>query len=224
VFSFFSPGALEGSRKVPLLDATPVAYAPKLDYVGDIGFDLGGPIIKNRPLVLHRLRHLHDPLLHRPHHPSHRQERPGRGRDRGGPHLLGDLRGRGAHHPGSGQADLRGQHRQPPHPRRLRQPHHSGGGASFDGVNVKPGDYGLDPQTGTPRSAAPTRPTGPMGHCAPVRLHPHRRFLALELAVPLQAPDARRDAGTHYQSDSVRASDGSSSLSNSRTRSGTTTT
>src|SRR4051812_6200038 len=48
VFSYFSPGAFEGGRKVPLQAATPVAYAPSLSYIGDVGLDLGGPIVKDK--------------------------------------------------------------------------------------------------------------------------------------------------------------------------------
>jgi len=52
VFTYFSPGSLEGKRKVVGGEEdsgyTAVTYDPKLNYIGDIGFDLGGPIIKDK--------------------------------------------------------------------------------------------------------------------------------------------------------------------------------
>ena len=38
----------KGDRKLVQQSAQPVAYATELSYIGDVGFDLGGPIIKDK--------------------------------------------------------------------------------------------------------------------------------------------------------------------------------
>jgi hypothetical protein len=48
LFGYFSPGALEGPRKQVRQDVGAVAFDTKLNHVGDIGMDLGGPIIKQK--------------------------------------------------------------------------------------------------------------------------------------------------------------------------------
>jgi hypothetical protein len=48
VFSYFSPGGLEGARTPVIRAGQPVQFRSRLGYIGDIGFDLGGPIIKDR--------------------------------------------------------------------------------------------------------------------------------------------------------------------------------
>jgi len=47
-FAYYSPGALEGARKVVKRDAQSVVTTQQLGYVGDIGADIGGPIQKDR--------------------------------------------------------------------------------------------------------------------------------------------------------------------------------
>ena len=44
----YSPGQLEGSRHAVPRDAQSVLFQPKLRYEGDIGADLGGPLIKDK--------------------------------------------------------------------------------------------------------------------------------------------------------------------------------
>jgi hypothetical protein len=48
VFGFFSPGSLEGARKGVESAGQTVAYSPKMSYIGDIGGDIGGPIIQDK--------------------------------------------------------------------------------------------------------------------------------------------------------------------------------
>jgi hypothetical protein len=48
VFGFISPGGLEGARNSVSAAGQTVQYAPKLSYLGDIGGDVGGPIIKDK--------------------------------------------------------------------------------------------------------------------------------------------------------------------------------
>jgi hypothetical protein len=48
VFGFISPGALEGARQSVAAQGQTVQYAPKLSWLGDLGADIGGPIIKDK--------------------------------------------------------------------------------------------------------------------------------------------------------------------------------
>lgn len=48
VFSYFSPGGLEGKRTLPEPHFQPVQYDSKMSYIADLGFDIGGPIIKDK--------------------------------------------------------------------------------------------------------------------------------------------------------------------------------
>jgi hypothetical protein len=48
VFGFFSPGALEGARKNVEASGQTVLYSPKMSYIGDVGGDIGGPILKDK--------------------------------------------------------------------------------------------------------------------------------------------------------------------------------
>jgi len=45
---FYTPGQLEGRRRTVLEDGTAVVTRDPLDWIGDIGVDLGGPILKDR--------------------------------------------------------------------------------------------------------------------------------------------------------------------------------
>ncbi|HEY3667070.1 MAG TPA: carboxypeptidase-like regulatory domain-containing protein, partial [Polyangiaceae bacterium] len=47
-FAYFSPGALEGPRRSVRQDVGAVAFDTKLNHIGDIGLDLGGPIIRQK--------------------------------------------------------------------------------------------------------------------------------------------------------------------------------
>ena len=123
VFTFFSPGALEGDRKLVQQSAQPVAYATELSYIGDVGFDLGGPIIKDKlwfytgfdvSNTAYNIKRGHLP------DPGPRLRDRERWDDRDDAHLLPDLHRRLPHRPGHGQADLVAQRRQPPDPGGLR--------------------------------------------------------------------------------------------------------
>jgi hypothetical protein len=48
VFSFVSPGGLEGARKSVSVAGQTVQYAPQLSYIGDVGGDLGGPLLEDK--------------------------------------------------------------------------------------------------------------------------------------------------------------------------------
>jgi hypothetical protein len=48
VFGYYTPGALEGSRKLVTRDAQSVQTQQFLGYIGDIGADIGGPIQKDK--------------------------------------------------------------------------------------------------------------------------------------------------------------------------------
>ena len=47
-FQYYSPGALEGTRKVPPRDGQAIRTTQRLSYVYDIGADVGGPIQKDK--------------------------------------------------------------------------------------------------------------------------------------------------------------------------------
>jgi hypothetical protein len=48
VFTYYSPGALEGTRKVVIRNGQTVQTTQFLGYIGDIGADIGGPIQKDK--------------------------------------------------------------------------------------------------------------------------------------------------------------------------------
>jgi hypothetical protein len=48
VFGYYSPGALEGKRSLIRRAGQTVATDPTLGYIGDIGADIGGPIVKDK--------------------------------------------------------------------------------------------------------------------------------------------------------------------------------
>lgn len=48
VFSYYSPGALEGRRKLARPAVGTVIGGPSLSYIGDVGADLGGPILRDK--------------------------------------------------------------------------------------------------------------------------------------------------------------------------------
>lgn len=48
VWGFYTPGQLEGERRVVQQDGSALVAEPNLGWIGDMGFDVGGPIIKDR--------------------------------------------------------------------------------------------------------------------------------------------------------------------------------
>ena len=48
IWSYFSPGALEGDRTLVRRNGETILTAPKLLYQGDVGFDIGGPPVKEK--------------------------------------------------------------------------------------------------------------------------------------------------------------------------------
>lgn len=48
VWGFYTPGQLEGQRKIVQREGSAVVGEPSLGWIGDAGFDIGGPIIKDR--------------------------------------------------------------------------------------------------------------------------------------------------------------------------------
>jgi hypothetical protein len=48
VFSYYTPGALEGKRKLPQQAVGTVIGGSELSYIGDVGADIGGPLIKDK--------------------------------------------------------------------------------------------------------------------------------------------------------------------------------
>jgi hypothetical protein len=48
VWGFYTPGQLEGQRKLVQREGSAIVGEPTLGWIGDTGFDIGGPIIKDR--------------------------------------------------------------------------------------------------------------------------------------------------------------------------------
>ena len=170
---------------------TRVFAQPTLSYIGDIGFDLGGPDHQGQALVLRAASTSPAPATtstaaSTARWPTGAIEHDARSDTPG-------LRGRGPHLPGHRQADLLGQRRQPPHPVGLRHAHQLGRRRPGSTAPTSPPASTASIRCrATPRAAAPA-PTAP----APTSISstPHRRLAQVELAVPGQEAAARRDAG-----------------------------
>jgi hypothetical protein len=48
IFGYMSPGSLEGAREPLSRAGSALGYNTKLSYIGDVGFDLGGPVVKDK--------------------------------------------------------------------------------------------------------------------------------------------------------------------------------
>ena len=209
VFTFFSPGALEGDRKLVQQSAQPVAYATELSYVGDIGFDLGGPIIKDK-LWFYTGFDVSNTAYNIKRGVFRTADRGSMATPDGtiettpifSQNYVADAR------TVQGMAKLTWSLNSD---NRLTlaaygTPTFSGGGAKFDGQNVTGGKYSIDPLTGNPESGgngtfssnAHQFVSTPID--ATVKLN--SQFLDKKLLLDVMF-------GTHYQKDSMRAADGS---------------
>ena len=119
VWSYVSPGALEGKRERAPEDLTRVFSEPTLSYIGDFGLDLGGPILKDKLWFYAGFDVSNTKLQRRAQLPPHRRT----ARIEIDADLHPGLRGRRPHLPGHRQADLLDQRRQPADPGGLRHPH-----------------------------------------------------------------------------------------------------
>jgi hypothetical protein len=209
VFTSFSPGALEGDRKLVQRSAQPVAYATELNYIGNVGFDLGGPIMKDK-LWFYTGFDVSNTAYN-----INRGIYRTQGRDFGAMN-----EGTIETTPIFSQtytADARtlqgvGKLTWSLNPdNRLTlaaygSPTFSGGGAKFDGQNVTGGKYSINPLTGYPESGG----SGTFSSSAhqfvstPIdaSLKLNSQFLDKKLLLDVMV-------GTHYQKDSMRAADGS---------------
>jgi outer membrane receptor protein involved in Fe transport len=212
VFSYVSPGGLEGRRNVPLSDATPVAYAPMLSYIGDVGIDLGGPILKDKlwfyaGFDISNVRYNIDRSIHRTVNgtieadPIYSQNYVADARTiQGMAKLTWSL-----------NADNRITVAV------YGTPSSSGGGATFDGTTLTGGKYSINPQTGVPEvgvggnAGAPAGTFGSQAHqivSTPIDASAkwNSQFLGKRLLLDVMV-------GTHYQNDGTRADDGSTAQS-----------
>jgi TonB dependent receptor/Carboxypeptidase regulatory-like domain len=216
VFSYFSPGALEGTRSVPLTDAAAVVTAPTLSYIGDIGVDLGGPIVKDKlwfytGFDVSNTRYNIARSIHRTittGGTSTIETAPVYSQD-----YVADARTI------QGMAKLTWS-LNPDNRITLAAygtPTVSGGGATFDGQNVTGGKYSINPQTGLPEAGVGGNagsPPGTFGSQAhqfvstplDASLKWNSQFLGKRLLLDVMV-------GTHYQNDGNRAVDGSSATS-----------
>jgi len=219
VFSYFSPGAFEGGRKVPLQAATPVAYAPSLSYIGDVGLDLGGPIVKDKVWFytgfdISNTKYNIDRSVHR-------NKVAADGSNEIDPATLFSDSSVADARTIQGVAKLTWSI--DPDNRltfsAYGTPTSSGGGASFNGTTVTPGKYAINPLTGLPEvgvggtAGAPAGTYGANAHqlgSSPfdVSAKWNSQFLGKRLLLDVML-------GTHIQNDYTRASDGSGATSTS---------
>jgi hypothetical protein len=208
VFSYFSPGSLEGKRKIVGGGgediANPVVYDPKLSYIGDIGFDIGGPIMKDKlwfyaGFDISNTKYTIDRSFHRSQggkidpNPLDTQS------------FVADSRmiQAMAKLTWSLNADNRVTLSA------LGTPVSSGGGGSFSRTGgVTPGKYAIDPASGLPEVGGGTVGTyGSQAHQfvsnpVDIAMKWNSQFLQKKLLLDVTL-------GHHYQVDSRRAADGS---------------
>jgi hypothetical protein len=206
LFTFISPGFLEGSRAPVIRSAQPVAYSTELSYIGDVGGDLGGPIIKDKlwfytgfdlSNTAYNIKRGIYRTANRGMMTEAIEETPIYSQN-----YVADSRTL------QGMAKLTWAVN--PDNRltvsAFGTPTFSGGGAKFDGQNTTGGRYSINPLTGFPESGgsgtfssnAHQFVSTPVD--ASVKLN--SQFLDKKLLLDVMA-------GTHYQVDSMRAVDGS---------------
>jgi hypothetical protein len=212
VFSYLSPGALEGKRTLVPKAGSSLGYNTKLSYIGDIGFDLGGPIVKdklwfyvgfdvsqtkydvNRGIYRTYQRAMHtgeedDPL------PIEKT-----------PIYSQDYIAESKTYQAMAKLTWAVNSDNRLTLAAYGTPTYSGGGASFDGQNVTGGSFAIDPLTGNPESGS----SGSLASTAhqnisnPIdaSLKWNSQFLGKKLLLDVML-------GTHVQTDSLRAVDGS---------------
>jgi outer membrane receptor protein involved in Fe transport len=206
VFMYVSPGALEGKRTLIQQEAQPVSYESKLGYIGDIGFDLGGPIIKDKlwfyvGFDISQTRYDINRAFRRTLMDGSIEGTPLDVQ----PFVADSRTIQGiAKLTYSLNADNRLSFQV------FGTPTSSGGGASFDGTTVTPGKYAINPQTGHPESGgngtyssvAHTYVSNPIDAI----LKWNSQFMQKKLLLDVTL-------GTHWQVDANRAADGSTALS-----------
>jgi hypothetical protein len=207
VWSFVSPGGLEGSRERAPEDLSRVFAEPALSYIGDFGLDLGGPILRDKlwfyvGFDASNVSYTVDRRFHRTvggeidPNPIYSRDYTADARTfQGIAKLTYTI-----------NADNRLTLSA------FGTPIRSGGGAKFDGTTVTPGKYGIDPLSGSPEGGGSST-YGASAHqfsSTPIDLSLkwNSQFLGKRLLLDVMA-------GSHYQKDSRRAADGSSALSNS---------
>jgi hypothetical protein len=207
VFSYFSPGALEGKRKVVGGEDdsgyNPVTYDPKLSYIGDVGFDLGGPIVKDK-LWFYVGGDISNTSYNITR--AYNMEVNGKGQQLFAENYVADSRMY------QGMAKLTYS---PNADNRITvaaygTPVFSGGGGSFNSMTgtVTPGKYAIDPAAGTPEVGGGSVGTyGSQAHqfvSTPIDLSAKwsSQFMQKKLLLDVML-------GTHLQTDSRRAADGS---------------
>ena len=217
VFGFLSPGALEGRREPVIRAGQSIGYDTKLSYVGDFGLDVGGPIVKDKIWFYAGFdvaqssynvnRGVYRTLGRDPMMPDSGtlETRPIYSQD-----YIADSRTY------QGMAKLTWALNSD---NRLTlaaygTPTYSGGGASFNGSTISGGKFAIDPLTGEPESESQV--VGTYGSTAhqnisfplDTSLKWNSQFLGKKLLLDVML-------GGHFQTDSIRAADGSGANSNS---------
>jgi outer membrane receptor protein involved in Fe transport len=214
IWSFVSPGALEGERKLVKQSAQPVTYGTELSYIGDVGFDLGGPILKDKlwfytGVDVSNTRYNIKRSIFRT---TNRTAANPDGEIEGTPIYTQDFIADARTYQGMAKLtwSLNSENRLTF--AAYGAPVVSGGGAKFDGTNVTPGRYSIDPLTGAPEagSAGTYSSSAHQFKSTPIdaSLKWNSQFLDKRLLLDVMV-------GTHFQKDSMRASDGSSALDSS---------
>jgi hypothetical protein len=211
VFSYFSPGALEGKRALVKQDATPVTYAPSLSYVGDVGLDLGGPVLKDKlwfyvAADVSNTRYNIDRGIHRAMNGTTLNE------SIYSQNYIADA------HTIQGMAKLTWAINAD---NRLTlqfmgAPTTSGGGGGFNGNTVTSGKYGIDPITGIPEVGGTNSPNGTYGATAHQFVsNPYDAILKWTSSFFNKRMVFNAMSGFHSEYESTRAADGSTALTTS---------
>jgi hypothetical protein len=215
VFSYLSPGSLQGAQKVPHQDLNPVTYSNKMQPIlgiWDVGGDLGGPIIKDKlwfyvGFDMASTNYNVDRSFYRTKLDSMGN--------------LGDI-DPNALYTQRYLADQKTFNMMAKLTWSLNAdnrftlsaygtPTTSGGGASFNGKEVTPGKYAINPLSAAPESGGAGTYSSQAHQYISTPLDVaakwNSEFLNKKLLLDVML-------GTHYQKDSARAADGSGAADN----------
>jgi hypothetical protein len=214
VWSFVSPGALEAEAKRLPSDLSRINYTNSLNYIGDIGFDLGGPIIKDKlwfyaGMDVSNVSYDVDRAIHR----TVGLNPDGTGGTIETTPLYSQKFGADARtYQGIAKLTYSINADNRLTLAAFGTPVRSGGGASFDGTNMTPGRYGINPLNGYPEAGGSTSYSASAHQWAstPIdtNLKWNSQFLGKKLLLDVML-------GWHHQVEERRAADGSTALSSS---------
>ncbi len=205
VWSYVSPGALEGKRERSPEDLTRVFSQPTLSYIGDFGLDLGGPILQDKLWFYAGFD-----VSNTSYKVARRFYRDMNGAIDPTPIYSQDYTADARTYQGIAKLTYSINADNRLTLAAYGTPTRSGGGATFDGTSVTPGKYGIDPLSGSPEGGGSTTYSASAHQyvSTPIdaSLKWNSQFLGKRLLLDVML-------GTHYQNDSRRAADGSRATS-----------